>query len=115
MFRIDVGWRSDAGGGGIHHAQRCRQGRRGLMRRKRLSTRRITMFRVLLILLALLPAAASAARGQTVDAPVAPELTGLGTLHVPVTTPVSRAQRFFDQGMRLLYAFNHAEAIRAFR
>ena len=26
-----------------------------------------------------------------------------------------RAQRFFDQGLRLLYAFNHAEAIRAFR
>jgi tetratricopeptide (TPR) repeat protein len=32
-----------------------------------------------------------------------------------VTTSVPRAQRFFDQGMRLLYAFNHAEAIRAFR
>ena len=26
-----------------------------------------------------------------------------------------QAQRFFDQGLRLLYAFNHAEAIRAFR
>ncbi|HET9358797.1 MAG TPA: alpha/beta hydrolase [Vicinamibacterales bacterium] len=48
-------------------------------------------------------------------AALAPELTGLGTLHVPVTTGVPRAQRFFDQGMRLLYAFNHAEAIRAFR
>jgi pimeloyl-ACP methyl ester carboxylesterase len=46
---------------------------------------------------------------------LAPELSGLGTLHVPVTTAVPRAQLFFDQGMRLLYAFNHAEAIRAFR
>jgi pimeloyl-ACP methyl ester carboxylesterase/tetratricopeptide (TPR) repeat protein len=45
----------------------------------------------------------------------APELSGLGTLHVPVSTKVPRAQRYFDQGMRLLYAFNHAEAIRAFR
>jgi len=49
------------------------------------------------------------------SAPIAPELDGLGTLHMPVTTSVPRAQRFFDQGLRLLYAFNHAEAIRAFR
>ena len=47
--------------------------------------------------------------------PIAPELDGLGTLHMPVTTSVPRAQRFFDQGLRLLYAFNHAESIRAFR
>jgi tetratricopeptide (TPR) repeat protein len=47
--------------------------------------------------------------------PIAPELAGLGTLHMAVTTTVPRAQRFFDQGLRLLYAFNHAEAIRAFR
>ncbi|HKH73536.1 MAG TPA: alpha/beta hydrolase [Vicinamibacterales bacterium] len=46
---------------------------------------------------------------------LAPELSGLGTLHVPVSTAMPRAQRFFDQGMRLLYAFNHAESIRAFR
>lgn len=45
---------------------------------------------------------------------VAPELRGLGSLHVPVTTAVPRAQVFFNQGMRLLYAFNHAEARRAF-
>ena len=49
------------------------------------------------------------------DAPIAPELTGLGTLHMAVTTPVPQAQRFFDQGLRLLYGFNHAESIRAFR
>jgi pimeloyl-ACP methyl ester carboxylesterase len=47
--------------------------------------------------------------------PIAPELDGLGTLHMPVTAAVPQAQRFFDQGLRLLYAFNHAEAIRAFR
>ena len=50
---------------------------------------------------------------QTV--PIAPELKGLGDLHVPVTTSVPRAQRFFDQGVRLLYAFNHQESLRAFR
>ena len=48
-------------------------------------------------------------------AALAPELSGLGTLHVPVSTSTPQAQKFFDQGMRLLYAFNHAEAIRAFR
>jgi tetratricopeptide (TPR) repeat protein len=39
----------------------------------------------------------------------------LGKLHLPVTTTSARAQAYFDQGMRLLFAFNHAEAARAFR
>ena len=39
----------------------------------------------------------------------------LGTLHVPVTTKSPKAQAYFDQGMRLTFAFNHAEASRAFR
>jgi len=49
------------------------------------------------------------------DAPVAPLLQGLGTHEWKVTTQVPRAQQFFNQGLRLLYAFNHAEARRAFR
>jgi hypothetical protein len=53
--------------------------------------------------------------GSPATEALAPELSGLGTLHVPVSTATPRAQRFFDQGMRLLYAFNHAESIRAFR
>jgi len=43
-----------------------------------------------------------------------PLYTDLGDYHVPITTPVSLAQQYFDQGMRLLYAFNHGEAIRSF-
>ena len=39
----------------------------------------------------------------------------LGTLHVPVTTAKPRAQAYFDQGLRLAFSFNHAEAARAFR
>jgi tetratricopeptide (TPR) repeat protein len=39
----------------------------------------------------------------------------LGTLHYPITTSVAAAQQFFDQGVRLAYAFNHGEALRAFR
>jgi len=39
---------------------------------------------------------------------------GLGTFHRPVTTASADAQRYFDQGMRLLWAFNHDEATRSF-
>lgn len=39
----------------------------------------------------------------------------LGTLHMPVTTNNPRAQAYFDQGLRLTFAFNHAEAAAAFR
>src|SRR5438552_2995588 len=38
----------------------------------------------------------------------------LGTHHHAITTRVEAAQRFFDQGLRLLYAFNHDESIRSF-
>jgi len=44
-----------------------------------------------------------------------PLYTGLGTLHHAVTTRSPTAQRYFDQGLKLCYAFNHDEAIRAFR
>lgn len=39
---------------------------------------------------------------------------GLGTFHRPVTTTSADAQRYFDQGMRLLWAFNHDESTRSF-
>ena len=42
-----------------------------------------------------------------------PLYDNLGNHHFAVRAS-DRAQRYFDQGMRLYYAFNHAEAIRAF-
>jgi tetratricopeptide (TPR) repeat protein len=39
----------------------------------------------------------------------------LGTHHRAITTDSSLAQRYFDQGLILLWAFNHDEAIRSFR
>ncbi|HSF48065.1 MAG TPA: hypothetical protein VLA73_06860 [Burkholderiales bacterium] len=39
----------------------------------------------------------------------------LGTLSYRITTRSAEAQRYFDQGLRLTYAFNHGEARRAFR
>ena len=41
-------------------------------------------------------------------------MTGLGDLHHPVSTKNEQAQQFFDQGLRLIYAFNHDEAARSF-
>src|SRR5215831_6192926 len=38
----------------------------------------------------------------------------LGNLTYPITTNSPLAQRYFDQGLRLTYAFNHDEARRAF-
>ena len=43
-----------------------------------------------------------------------PLFDNLGTHHYAISTGVPLAQRYFDQGLRLYYAFNHAEAIRAF-
>jgi tetratricopeptide (TPR) repeat protein len=41
-------------------------------------------------------------------------MSGLGDLHHPVSTTNPEAQKFFDQGMRLIYAFNHQEAAGSF-
>src|SRR5215475_13237620 len=40
---------------------------------------------------------------------------GLGSISYKITTAQPDAQRFFDQGLRLAFAFNHDEARRAFR
>lgn len=59
--------------------------------------------------------AASPVVSQPLSSPRAPALSGLGTLHMAVSTRDANAQAFFDQGLRLLYAFNHAESRRAFQ
>jgi tetratricopeptide (TPR) repeat protein len=42
-------------------------------------------------------------------------LPGLGNHHHPIATTSAEAQKFFDQGLALSYAFNRAEAARSFR
>jgi tetratricopeptide (TPR) repeat protein len=42
-------------------------------------------------------------------------MTGYGNWHHPVSTKNAQAQAFFDQGLRLIYAFNHDEAARSFQ
>jgi tetratricopeptide (TPR) repeat protein len=49
------------------------------------------------------------------DKPGAPVFQGLGTHHHAISTKNKRTQMFFDQGVKLLFGFNHAEAIRSFR
>jgi tetratricopeptide (TPR) repeat protein len=46
---------------------------------------------------------------------VSPNLLDLGDHKFPVSTPNSMAQKFINQGINLLYAFNHSEAFRAFQ
>jgi tetratricopeptide (TPR) repeat protein len=47
--------------------------------------------------------------------PKTPLYDNLGSLHHQITTSSPEAQRYFNQGFTLSYAFNHAEAIRSFR
>jgi tetratricopeptide (TPR) repeat protein len=40
--------------------------------------------------------------------------SGLGPLHHPVSTRSRQAQAYFDQGLKLIFAFNHEAAIQSF-
>jgi tetratricopeptide (TPR) repeat protein len=66
----------------------------------------------LLVLAAALPAICQNAALEKLPGPL---FDGLGDLHHPVTTTSKQAQQYFDQGMRLVFGFNHKEAIRSFR
>lgn len=58
-------------------------------------------------------AAQSHEHGMT-RAALVPLYRSLGSHHYAITTTRPLAQRYFDQGLRLTWAFNHPEAIRAF-
>jgi tetratricopeptide (TPR) repeat protein len=53
--------------------------------------------------------------GIAADGAAVPFYEGLGGFTRKVTTASPEAQRYFDQGLAFLYAFNHDEAIRSFR
>ncbi len=55
------------------------------------------------------------AQQATASGAIAPRLQNLGTHTFPVSTRNRQAQLFINQGLNLAYAFNHAEARRAFR
>lgn len=58
-------------------------------------------------------ASALAAATPNPEAPVR-LIPGLGDVHHPVSTKSKEAQQFFDQGLNLVYGFNHDEARRSF-
>ena len=69
-----------------------------------------------IVVLALALAPLAGCSGAPADqAPRTPLYRNLGNHHHPITTSSPDAQKYFDQGLTLSYAFNHAEAIRAFR
>ena len=73
------------------------------------------MFAMKSLTLALLISVAASPIALAAEKLPGPLLDGLGDLHHPVTTESKQAQRYFDQGLRLLFGFNHKEAIRSFR
>ena len=82
-------------------------------------SRRAPAFPLLSMLIALALAAPGPAHAHHLDAlkPAPgglPLYAGLGTWHHAITTRSPLAQKYFDQGLRMVYAFNHDEAIAAF-
>lgn len=78
------------------------------------------IIRAALLVFFILCAAYSAA-AQTMQMPASasaltpPKLySGMGTLHHKISTTNPEAQKFFDQGLTLVYGFNHEQAIRSF-
>ena len=61
------------------------------------------------------PAHETHAGAAPVDSQPVGLLPGLGDHRHPITTTSADAQAFFDQGLALLYGFNHDEAARSFR
>ena len=75
------------------------------------------MRHLFLAILLLLPVTAFSQHGHAPAKEAAPVAlsTGLGDINHPVSTSNAEAQKFFNQGLAYLYAFNHAEAVRSFQ
>jgi len=71
--------------------------------------------RIILTLATGLAISVSAAPAKTNPASSPKLLPGLGEVHHPVSTKNSQAQQFFDQGLKLVFGFNHDEARKSFQ
>ncbi len=70
----------------------------------------------LIVAAAIVPAwAQHATKKAERDGAIVPLIENLGDLEHRVSTEDALAQQYFNQGLRLIFAFNHDEAIRAFR
>jgi len=83
------------------------------------SETRFRSWKILLgiLLLALWTCVAAMAQGHATHSAAKPAtlMSGIGDLEHPVTTSSPEAQQFFNQGLRLIFAFNHDEAARSFQ
>jgi len=79
---------------------------------KQLATVRAVLCLMIVSNLAFFAAAQDHAMGTVKPATI---MIGVGDLHHPVSTKNAQAQEFFDQGLRLIYAFNHDESARSFQ
>ncbi|HEU0368418.1 MAG TPA: hypothetical protein VFR42_04365 [Candidatus Acidoferrum sp.] len=70
----------------------------------------VRLFLLFFALSELVCAQHTAPGGKTVDL----SLTAVGRQHHPIHTNSKEAQEYFDQGITLVYGFNHEEAARAF-
>jgi tetratricopeptide (TPR) repeat protein len=68
---------------------------------------------VLLFAIIVCPAAAQQGAPATKAADLS--MTAVGRQHHPIATKSQEAQDYFDQGMTLIYGFNHEEAARSFQ
>lgn len=75
------------------------------------------MKHLFLAILLLLPVTAYSQHGHAPAKEAAPVAlaAGLGDINHPVSTNNAEAQKFFNQGLAYIYAFNHEEAIRSFK
>ncbi len=71
--------------------------------------------RIILTLATGVAISVSAAPAKTNSASSPKLLPGLGEVHHPVATKNSQAQQFFDQGLKLVFGFNHDEARKSFQ
>src|SRR5690242_2048592 len=88
-------------------------------RRVAMNTTRIIGFAAAVLLASAIPGygAESTAPPESPKSPssTVPLYTDLGSHHKSISTKVPATQQYFDQGLRFVYGFNHAEAIRSFK
>lgn len=82
------------------------------VRRVRMS--RLSLVAILALLVSVSDVKAQHHGGSSGEKP-AMLLPGMGDLHHPISTASPEAQKFFDQGLTLVYGFNRPEALRSFK
>lgn len=87
-------------------------------RKHAMKSSHITVFAAAALLLCAAPSWATESTDEpappTSQSDKVPLYTNLGSHHKRISTRVPATQQYFDQGLRLVYGFNHAEAIRSF-